>query len=288
MRLIPSFLLNFNRKFHSENRSMSSVQEHAPIDTNRWSLVGTTSLVTGGSKGIGYAIVEELARLGSAVHTCARSEADLEKCLQEWRGSKLKVTGSVCDVSSPSEREKLMATVKSQFDGKLNILVNNAGTAIFKPAMEQTPEDFKLLISTNLESAFHLSQLAYPLLKACGGGSIVFITSISAFIAWDHLSVYASTKGAMNQLTRNLACEWAKDNIRTNSVAPGCIKTPLVDLLVQDEEFVARENHRVPLGRLGEPEDVAGVVAFLCLPPSCYVNGQVIVVDGGRIVNGNH
>ncbi|KAG6485920.1 hypothetical protein ZIOFF_054487 [Zingiber officinale] len=243
---------------------MSSVQEHTPIDTNRWSLVGTTALVTGGSKGIGYAIVEELARLGSAVHTCARSQADLEKCLQQWRDSNLKVTGSVCDVSSPSEREKLMATVKSQFDGKLNILVNNAGTAIFKPAMEQTPEDFKLSISTNLESAFHLSQLAYPLLKACGGGR------------------------AMNQLTRNLACEWAKDNIRTNSVAPGYIRTPLNGFLLEDEEFVARENHRVPLGRLGEPEDVACVVAFLCLPPSCYVNGQVIVVDGGRIINGNH
>ncbi|KAG6482045.1 hypothetical protein ZIOFF_058672 [Zingiber officinale] len=272
----------------SENRSMSSVQEHAPIDTNRWSLAGTTALVTGGSKGIGYAIVEELARLGSAVHTCARSEADLEKCLQKWRDSKLKVTGSVCDVSSPSEREKLMATVKSQFDGKLNILVNNAGTVVCKPTVDQTLEDFKLVISTNLESAFHLSQLAYPLLRACGGGSIVFITSISGFIGQDYLSVYGSSKGAINQLTRNLACEWAKDNIRTNSVAPGFIKTPLVDFLVQDEEFVARENHRVPLGRLGEPEDVAGVVAFLCLPPSCYVNGQVIVVDGGRIANGNH
>ncbi|XP_074571132.1 noroxomaritidine/norcraugsodine reductase-like [Curcuma longa] len=263
---------------------MSSVREQ----TSRWSLAGTTALVTGGSKGIGYAIVEELARLGSAVHTCARNEADLEKCLQQWRDSKLNVTGSVCDVSSPSEREKLMATVKSQFDGKLNILVNNAGTAVFKPTVEQTIEDFKLLMSTNLESAFHLSQLAYPLLRACGGGSIVFITSIAGFIAWDHLSVYASTKGAMNQLARNLACEWAKDNIKTNCVAPGYIRTPLVDFLVEDEDFVARENHRVPLGRLGEPEDVAGVVAFLCLPSSCYVNGQVIVVDGGRIVNGNH
>ncbi|XP_074569556.1 noroxomaritidine/norcraugsodine reductase-like [Curcuma longa] len=255
---------------------------------SRWSLVGTTALVTGGSKGIGYAIVEELARLGAAVHTCSRSEADLEKCLQKWRGSKLKVTASVCDVSSPSEREKLMETVKSQFDGKLNILVNNAGTAIFKPAIEQTMEDFRLLISTNLESAFHLSQLAYPLLRACGGGSIVFITSIAGFVAVEDLSVYASTKGAMNQLTRNLACEWAKDNIRTNSVAPGYIRTPLIDSLVRNEEFVAAENHRVPLGRLGEPEDVAGVVAFLCLPLSRYVNGQVIVVDGGRIVNGNH
>ncbi|KAG6485918.1 noroxomaritidine/norcraugsodine reductase-like [Zingiber officinale] len=268
--------------------SRSSVPEQTPIQTNRWSLAGSTALVTGGSKGIGYAIVEELARLGSAVHACARSEADLEKCLQQWRDSKLNVTGSVCDVSSPSEREKLMATVKSQFDGKLNILVNNAGTAVYKPTVEQTMEDFKLLISTNLESAFHLSQLAYPLLKACGGGSIVFITSISGLIAQDNLSVYASTKGAMNQLARNLACEWAKDNIRTNSVAPGYIKTPLTELLLEDEEFVARENHRVPLGRWGEPEDVAGVVAFLCLPPSCYVNGQVIVVDGGRIINGNH
>ncbi|XP_074569550.1 noroxomaritidine/norcraugsodine reductase-like isoform X2 [Curcuma longa] len=262
---------------------MSSVQKQT--DTNRWSLVGTTALVTGGSKGIGYAIVEELARLGAAVHTCSRSEADLEKCLQQWRGSKLKVTASVCDVSSPIEREKLMATVKSQFDGKLNILINNAGTAVFKPAMEQTLEDFKLLIGTNLESAFHISQLAYPLLRACGGGSIVFITSIAGFIGAEDLSVYASTKGAMNQLMRNLACEWAKDNIRANSVAPGYTRTPLIDSLVRNEEFVAAENHRVPLGRLGEPEDVAGVVAFLCLPPSRYVNGQVIVVDGGRIVN---
>ncbi|KAG6485930.1 hypothetical protein ZIOFF_054497 [Zingiber officinale] len=264
---------------------MSSVPEHTPISTNRWSLAGTTALVTGGSKGIGYAIVEELARLGSAVHTCARSQADLEKCLQQWRDSKLKVTGSVCDVSSPSEREKLMATVKSQFDGKLNILGRRSTN---RRTVEQTMEDFKLLISTNLESAFHLSQLAYPLLRACGGGSIVFVTSICGFISIDNLSVYSSTKGAMNQLARNLACEWAKDNIRTNSVAPGYIRTPLNGFLVQDEEFVARENHRVPLGRWGKPEDVAGVAAFLCLPSSGYVNGQTIVVDGGRIVNGNH
>ncbi|XP_074571795.1 noroxomaritidine/norcraugsodine reductase-like [Curcuma longa] len=258
------------------------------IDTNRWSLAGTTALVTGGSKGIGYAIVEELARLGSAVHTCARSEADLEKCLQQWRGSNLKVTGSVCDVSSPIEREKLMETVKSQFDGKLNILVNNAGTGVYKPMVEQTLEDFKFVISTNLESAFHLCQLAYPLLRASGSGSVVFNSSMSGLVGQNNLSVYASTKGAINQLTRTLACEWAKDNIRTNSVAPGYIKTPLSEPLMQNEEFIAGENHRVPLGRMGDPEDVSGVVAFLCLPPSCYINGQVIVIDGGRIVNGNH
>ncbi|CAL9091480.1 unnamed protein product [Musa textilis] len=116
----------------------------------RWSLLGTTALVTGGTKGIGHAIVEELARFGAAVHTCARNEVELEKCLQRWGAMQLKVTGSVCDVSSPTEREKLMERVKSIFNGKLNILVNNAGTAIWKPATEQTPEDYKFVMSTNL------------------------------------------------------------------------------------------------------------------------------------------
>lgn len=98
-----------------------------------------------------------------------------------------------------------------------------------KPAVEQTAEDYKLVMSTNLESTFHLSQLAHPLLKASGNGSIVFISSIGAFIAVDGLSVYCASKGAVNQLTRSLACEWPRDNIRTNCVAPGTIKTPLIE-----------------------------------------------------------
>ncbi|RWW78191.1 hypothetical protein BHE74_00013612 [Ensete ventricosum] len=117
-----------------------------------------------------YAIVEELAKLGAAVYTCSRNEAELGKCLQEWEARNFKVTGSICDVSSAVEREKLMEKVKSEFNGKLNIL----------PVMAVTLEEYKFVM------------------------------------------------GAMNQLTKNLACEWAKDNIRTNSVAPGFIKTPLI------------------------------------------------------------
>ncbi|URE26844.1 Tropinone reductase [Musa troglodytarum] len=248
----------------------------------RWTLVGTTALVTGGTKGIGRAIVEELARFGAAVHTCSRNEAELNECLLQWRALNLKITGSVCDVSSDVEREKLMQTVNSVFHGKLHILVNNAGTVIWKPVVEHTPEDYRRIISTNLDSAFHLSQLAHPLLKASGRGCIVNISSVAGFVAIDSASVYAATKGALNQLTRSLACEWAKDNIRANCVAPAYIRTPLIQPLSEDEEFVAREGHRVPLGRLGEPEDVAAVVAFLCLPASDYVDGQVIIVDGGR------
>ncbi|RZS23825.1 hypothetical protein BHM03_00056817, partial [Ensete ventricosum] len=166
--------------------------------------------------------------------------------------------------------------------------VNNAGSAIWKPATEQTPEDYKFVMSTNLESAFHLSQLAHPLLRASGSGSsIVFISSLVGSVGFDGICLYSATKGAMNQLARSLACEWAKDGIRANCVAPGCIRTPGNEQLLEDEEFVAKESGRVPLGRVGEAEEVAAVTAFLCLPASSYVTGQVIAVDGGRTVNGN-
>ncbi|URE44445.1 Tropinone reductase [Musa troglodytarum] len=257
------------------------------VNAGRWSLLGATALVTGGTKGIGHGIVEELARLGAAVHTCSRNEADLNKCLQKWEAEGFKVTGSICDVSSPAERETLMEKVRSTFDGRLDILVCNAGTGILKPATLQTPEDYRYVMSINLDSAFHLSQLAYPLLKASGRASIVFISSVVGFMAVDYLSVYGASKGALNQLTRSLACEWAGDNIRTNCVAPGTIRTPLTEQGLQNDDFVKKETHRIPLGRVGEPEEVAALVAFLCLPASRYISGQVICADGGRTVNGN-
>ncbi|KAJ8458270.1 hypothetical protein OPV22_031196 [Ensete ventricosum] len=226
----------------------------------RWTLVGTTALVTGGTKGIGRAIVEELARFGAAVHTCSRNEAELNECLQQWRALNLKITGSVCDVSSDVEREKLMQTVNSVFHGKLHILVNNAGTGIWKPVVEYNPEDYRRIINTNLDSAFHLSQLAHPLLKASGSGNIVFISSITSLVGIDNLAVYAATKGAMNQLTRSLACEWAKDNIRANCVAPGYIRTPLIEQLCENEEFVAKETNR--RGSIVNISSVAGFVGF--------------------------
>ncbi|URE40557.1 Tropinone reductase [Musa troglodytarum] len=225
--------------------------------------------------------------LGATVYTCARNEAELKKCLQQWEAKGFKVAGSTCDVSSPVEREKLMENVKSAFHGKLDILVSNAGTGIMKPALGVTPEEYKFITTTNFESAFHLCQLAHPLLKASGRGTIVFNSSVAGLVGIDMFCLYAATKGALNQLTRNLACEWAKDNIRTNCVAPGYIKTPLIQNALEDEAFVAGETHRIPMGRLGEVQDVAPVVAFLCLPASSFVNGQVVVVDGGRVVNGN-
>ncbi|KAL8539093.1 hypothetical protein ACS0TY_000907 [Phlomoides rotata] len=200
----------------------------AGSSNSRWSLAGMTALVTGGTRGIGFATVEELAQLGATVYTCSRNEEELNQRLQEWVSKGLLVSGSVCDASSREQRVQLMEKVSSVFNGKLNILINNVGTNKRKPTVDYTAEEYSSLMATNLESSYHLCQLAHPLLKASGRGSIVFISSVAGQVHLFSGSIYGATKGAINQLTKNLACEWAKDNIRVNSVAPWYIKTSLV------------------------------------------------------------
>ncbi|PHU05723.1 Tropinone reductase 2 [Capsicum chinense] len=161
----------------------------------KWSFQGTTTLVTGGSKGIGFAIVEELAGHGATVYTCSRNEKELQESLEIWRKKGLKVEGSVCDLLFRTEREKLMQTVANVFDGKLNILVNNAGVVRHKEAKDFTEEDYNIIMGTNFEAAYHLSQLAYPLLKASQNGNVIFLSSIVGFSALPSTSLYSASKG---------------------------------------------------------------------------------------------
>ncbi|XP_031263510.1 tropinone reductase homolog At2g29360-like [Pistacia vera] len=253
---------------------------------NRWNLQGMTALVTGGTKGLGHAVVEELAEMGASVHTCSRNEAELNECIREWEMKGFKVTGTVCDVSSRAEGKKLMDRVSSLFNGKLNILVHNVGTSRVKPIIEQNAEDFSVVMTTNFESAYYLSQLAYPLLKASGAGSIIFMSSVCGVVSVSGDATYSATKGAMNQLAKNLACEWARDNIRANSVAPWLIRTPLTAPHLDNETFMKEVVVRTPMGRIGEPKEVSSLIAFLCLPAASYITGQTICVDGGFTVNG--
>ncbi|KAK9127013.1 hypothetical protein Scep_015859 [Stephania cephalantha] len=252
----------------------------------RWSLQGMTALVTGGTRGIGHAVVEELAGFGAVVHTCSRKQEELNACLRDWSSKGFRVTGSVCDLSLREGRQNLMDTVSSAFHGNLNILINNVGTNKRKPTIDYTAEEFSFLMATNFESSYHLCQLAHHLLKSSGMGSVVFISSVAGVVAINSGTVYAASKGAMNQVTKNLACEWAKDNIRVNSVAPWYIRTSLVKELLDDEVFERNVISRTPLKRVGEPKEVSSLVAFLCLPASSYITGQIISVDGGMTVNG--
>ncbi|CAL0303325.1 unnamed protein product [Lupinus luteus] len=250
----------------------------------RWSLHGMTALVTGGTRGIGHAIVEELAEFGAAVHICARNQENIDKCLVEWKDKGFSVTGSVCDVLYGDQRQNLMETVATIFHGKLNILVNNAGIAIPKDIIDHTGDDIAVIMGTNFESGYHLCQLAYPFLKASGYGSIVFISSIAGFKALPLISAYSASKGAINQFTKNLALEWAKDNIRANSVAPGLVKTFLLESLTNSSAANEARNDiksKTPVGRIGEPREISSLVAFLCLPAASYITGQIIIPDGG-------
>ncbi|KAL8092261.1 tropinone reductase homolog [Apium graveolens] len=250
----------------------------------RWSLVGITALVTGGTRGIGQGIVEELAGFGASIYTCSRSQNDLDQRLEEWNSKGYTVAGSVCDLQLRSQREQLMKSVASAFGGKLNILVNNAGIIVVKETTEFTAEDFSSIMGTNFEASYHLCQLAHPLLKASGTGNIVFISSVAGVVALPTASIYSSSKGAINQLTKNLACEWAKDNIRVNGVAPWVIRTQLIEQI--KEEDLQGMVSRTPLRRPGELNEVSSLVAFLCLPAASYITGQIICVDGGHTVCG--
>ncbi|GAU36377.1 hypothetical protein TSUD_151440 [Trifolium subterraneum] len=252
----------------------------------RWSLTGMTALVTGGTRGIGHAIVNDLAAFGATVHTCSRTESELNKCLQEWQSQGFLVTGSVCDVSSRTQRENLVQQVSSTFNGKLNIFINNVGTNFRKPTIDYTAEEYSELMTINLDSAFHLCQLTHPLLKESRVGSIVFISSVAGVVSLGTGSVYAASKAAINQLTKNLACEWAKDGIRSNCVVPWATRTPLVEHLFKNQKFVDDIMARTPLKRIAEPEEVSSLVTFLCLPAASYITGQVISVDGGLTVFG--
>lgn len=260
----------------------------AMLKDKRWSLSGMTALVTGATRGIGHAIVEELAEFGATVHICSRSQADIDECLKQWKSRGFSVTGSVCDVHSRDQRQNLMGTVASIFHGKLNILINNAGTVDVKESLDHTAEDISTIMITNFEATYHLSQLAHPLLKASGYGVIVNISSISSTKVFPGVSAYAASKGAVNQTTKYMASEWAKDNIRVNAVAAGMVMTVLLESCLEKSKLGKNAENvfasQIPVGRIAEPKEISGMAAFLCLPAASYITGQVITVDGGFTV----
>ncbi len=251
----------------------------------RWSLAGKTALVTGGTKGIGAAVVQELCALGARVVAVARSERDVQEGIAAWRSAGYDVHGVVADVATASGRIQAVDAARAQW-GMLDILVNNVGTNIRRKTADYTAEEYDTIMNTNLRSTFEMSRLCYPLLKLAGRACIINISSVAGVTHLRTGAVYGMSKAAIVQLTRNLAVEWASDGIRVNAVAPWYIHTPLADTVLSDDAYCAAVIERTPMRAIGNPEDVAGAVAFLCMQPSAYITGQCLCVDGGFSANG--
>ncbi len=250
-----------------------------------WTLKGKRALITGGTKGIGLAIAEEFLSLGAEIFIVARDQTLITKKVNSWEKKGYKANSFAADLSNKQERFNLLLQVKREWK-KLDILINNVGMNIRKKSVEFSEEEYEKVLNTNLISTFEICRMFHPLLKKSKNGSVVNMSSVAGLTHLRTGSPYGMSKAAMDQLTRNLSVEWAEDKIRVNSIAPWYIDTPLVKNLMKDKKYYNSVIDRTPMKRIGKPEEVASLTAYLCMDKSSYITGQTIAVDGGFSVYG--
>ena len=250
-----------------------------------WSLLGHRALVTGAGRGIGAAIVAELIDHGASVLGTARTQSDLDQLRADHpkAGDRLQIISA--DITQPEERTRLVAQAKQKLGG-LDLLINNAGTSFRARAAESSVDDFRRLLDLNVLAAFDLARLAHSYLKAGPHSAIVNLSSVTSHVALPERVLYGTTKAALDHLTRSLAAEWGADGIRVNAVLPWFTRTPMTSGVLGDPDWSKRILHATPLGRVADPADIARAVAFLAMPASGYITGQLLAVDGGFLAKG--
>ena len=249
-------------------------------------LKGRVALVTGGNGGIGLGMARGMAAAGADIVVAGRQAAKSEAAAAEL--SKLGVRTAVVEVNvaDPASAEAMVAATVQRM-GRLDILVNNAGINIRKRPEQYKMNEWREVLSINLDGAFYCSHAAYPAMKAAGGGKIINIGSMMSIFGAAFAAPYASSKGGIVQMTRALATAWATDNIQVNAVLPGWIDTELtVKAREQVEGLHENVLRRTPAGRWGEPSDFAGTAVFLASRASDFVTGTAIPVDGGFSIQG--
>jgi glucose 1-dehydrogenase len=249
-------------------------------------LMGKVAAVTGGDQGIGRAIAERLAQDGADVAICYRkNKKGADEVVENITSTKRRAAAFQADVGKVTDGQYFIEQAVAAL-GKIDILVNNAGLEKRADFWDVTEEDFDAVLNVNLKGMFFVTQAVVRHLRQAGrGGKIINISSVHEELPFPHFASYCASKGGIKMLTRNLAIELAPNGIMINSIAPGAIETPINTKLLNDQVKLKELLGKIPLGRLGKPEDVAGLASFLASEESDYVTGSTFFVDGGLLWN---
>jgi len=252
---------------------------------SRFQLDGKIALVTGASKGIGEAMARGLAEFGAKVVVSSRKQKAVDTVAVAFKADGLEATGIAANMGSIDDIHALVNKMVEVYGG-IDIVINNAAAnPVFGPLQDTDERAFDKIIDVNLKGAFELCKKAYPLMKQRGGGSIIHISSIGGLTPEDGIGIYSVSKAAIINLTKAMAQDWGADNIRVNAICPGLIKTRFSQALWDDDETLNRFEKRIPLGRIGQPEDLAGLAVYLSSNAAAYCTGGIYMVDGGYTAN---
>lgn len=245
------------------------------------SLAGKVAIVTASTDGIGLAAAQALGQRGAHVVVSSRRKANVDKAVALLQSQNIQVTGTTCNVGIEEDREKLVQTTVEQYGG-IDILVSNAAVnPFFGNMLDSTEEVWDKILSVNVKAAFLMTKLVVPHMVKRGGGNVVFVSSVAGYQPMQALGPYSVSKTALLGLTRALAPELAHSNIRVNCVAPGVIKTRFSSALWSNEDMMDELKKQLSIKRIGQPEEIGGVIAFLCSEDASYITGETVTVTGG-------
>jgi len=250
--------------------------------TELFDLTGKIALITGSSRGLGYAMAEGLAKAGATVILNGRNQARLDETVAEFKDKGYSVHSALFNVTNSSEI-KAQVTHITETIGTIDILINNAGIQYRQPLVDFDEAEWRNVMDVNVNGVFLTSQAVVPAMIKQGSGKIINIASLMSDVSRATISAYVASKGAVMQLTKSMSTEWAIHNIQVNAIAPGYFKTDINVALYTDPDFNAWIEKRTPAGRWGEPEELVGAAVFLASKASSYVNGQMLRIEGGML-----
>tara|TARA_Y100001972_G_scaffold127074_1_gene182781 strand:- start:2859 stop:3635 length:777 start_codon:yes stop_codon:yes gene_type:complete len=253
-----------------------------------YTLENKTAIITGGSKGIGKAATQLIAKSGANVFFLDIDDSEGQNLQKEITDQGFKATYVNCNIASYEEVKQTIGDIYEK-SGKIDILINNAGIAHIGTATNTSPEDFQKIVDVNVKGVFHCLNVCIPFMQKSGGGAIINMSSVAAELGIQDRFAYSMSKGAVSAMTLSVAKDYLADNIRCNAIAPGRVHTPFVDNFIKknypgkEQEMFEKLSKTQPIGRMGKPEEIAGLIQYLCSDEASFITGSIYPIDGGFI-----